>query len=98
MDDVREQRLAALRLANDVRRARAELKRQIADGVVSVAETLRHPSTVAARCSVLELLMSQRRWGRRKSAKFLAACAISESKSVGDLTERQRELLVEQLQ
>jgi hypothetical protein len=96
--DVGQQRIAALRIANAVRRARAELKRQIAQGSVSVLEVLRDPPSAADRCSVKELLMSQRHWGRSKTKRLLAHTEISEAKLVGDLTARQRQLLAAQLE
>ncbi len=37
-----------------------------------------------------DVLMSQRRWGSTRCRKFLAMFRISETKSVGSLTERQR--------
>ena len=45
--DHKKQQLAALQLANEARRARAQLKRQIADGTVSAAEILLDPPDVA---------------------------------------------------
>jgi hypothetical protein len=96
--NVGQQRIATLQIANAVRRARAELKRQIAQGSVSVLEVLRDPPSAVDRCSVRELLMSQRHWGRSKTRKLLAHTEISEAKLVGDLTERQRQLLATQLE
>jgi hypothetical protein len=90
-------RLAALRLANDVRRERAALKRRIAEGGLSAAEVLLDPSPVAAGCSLVDLLMSQRKWGRVKVSKFLARNQIAASKRISDLTDRQRQLLAAQL-
>ena len=40
--------------------------------------------------SVSELLMSQKRWGRTRCRKFLQSIGLSENKTVGSLTERQR--------
>ena len=90
-------RLATLRLANDVRRERAELKRRIAEGGLSAAEVLLDPSPVAAGCSLVDLLISQPRWGRVKVSKFLARNQIGASKRISDLTDRQRHLLAAQL-
>jgi hypothetical protein len=92
-----QQRLAALRLANNVRRARAELKREIAGARVSLADTLANPPPMAQSSLLAELLMSQPRWGRAKTRKFLTANQIGERKALQDLTQRQRELLVAQL-
>jgi hypothetical protein len=95
--DVRQQRIAALEMANAVRREKAELKREIARGDVSLRELLRAPTPAADRCSVRELLMSQRHWGRSKTRKLLGRSEIAETKLVGELTERQRELLADRL-
>jgi len=90
-------RLAALRLANDVRSERAALKRRIAEGGLSAAEVLLDPSPVAAGCSLVDLLTSQRKWGRVKVSKFLARNQIGASERISDLTDRQRQLLAAQL-
>jgi hypothetical protein len=92
------QRLRALERANEVRLARAELKRRIADGEASAAEVILACPWEADSWSVAELLMSQRRWGITRCRKFLARNQISEIKPIGKLTERQRHLLAAQLQ
>jgi hypothetical protein len=91
------QRLRALELANDVRRARASLKRQIAAGTISAASCLLDPPKAAQGCAVAEILLSQRGWGRVKCAKFLVQNEIAERKTVGDLTDRQRDRLAGEL-
>jgi hypothetical protein len=92
------QRLRALERANEVRLARAELKRRIAEGETSVAEVLQDPPYEAKSWAIGELLMSQRRWGSTRCRKFLSKHQIVETKPVGALTERQRRILVDQLQ
>ena len=92
------QRLRALERANEVRLARAELKRRIADGHVSAAEVILACPWEASSWSVAELLMSQRRWGITRCRKFLARNQISELKQIGQLTDRQRRLLAAGLQ
>jgi hypothetical protein len=42
---------------------------------------------------IMDLLMSQRRWGRTRCRKFLTSIQMSETKSIGSLTERQRRTL-----
>ena len=91
------QRLRALERANEVRLARAELKRRIADGAVSAAQVILESPPAASSWAVGDLLMSQRRWGRTRCYKFLARNQISEMKQVGALTERQRRLLAGEL-
>ena len=91
------QRLQALARANKVRLARAELKRQIADGEVSAADIILGCPQEVVSWPIGELLMSQRRWGDGRCRKFLAQFQISEVKRLGTLTERQRRLLASQL-
>jgi hypothetical protein len=91
------QRLRALERANEIRLARAALKRRIASGQVCVAEVILTPPCEAASWAIGELLMSQRRWGTTRCRKFLVRNQINETKTVGALTERQRRLLAAQL-
>ncbi len=91
------QRLRALERANEVRLARAELKRRIADGEVSAAEVILDPPWEACSWSVSDLLMTQRRWGTTRCRKFLLRNQVNETKQLGALTERQRRLLAAQL-
>lgn len=91
------QRLRALERANEVRLARAEIKRRIAEEELSAAEIILSCPWEVGTWSVADLLMSQRRWGISRCRKFLARIEISEVKAVGKLTERQRRLLVAEL-
>lgn len=91
------QRLQALERANEIRLARAELKRRIAYGAISAAEVILDPPVEANSWAISELLLSQRRWGSTRCRKFLLRNQISETKTVGALTERQRRLLAQQL-
>ena len=91
------QHLQALQRANRVRLARAELKRRIADGEVTAAEVILTSPWEASSMAIGDVLMSQRRWGGTRCRKFLAMFRISETKTVGSLTERQRHALAAQL-
>ncbi|HWF35974.1 MAG TPA: hypothetical protein VG295_11395 [Solirubrobacteraceae bacterium] len=84
------QRLRALERANQVRLARATLKRRIAEGKVPAASIILDSPWEASSWSVGDLLMSQRRWGSTRCHKFLRSLEISETKQIGTLTERQR--------
>ena len=44
-----------------------------------------------------DLLMSQRRWGRTRCQKLLAQIPMSEKKTVGSMTDRQRRSLAAML-
>jgi hypothetical protein len=98
MDTSEPQRLRALVRANEVRLARAGLKRRVGLGEVSAAEVLVACPPEASSMSVSDLLMSQRRWGTTRCRKFLARNQIVETKPIGKLTERQRLLLAKALQ
>ena len=86
--------MEALARANEVRLARAALKRDISAGQRSVTEVISDSPWEAESMSLSELLCSQRRWGRARSRKLLASAALGEGKKVGSLTERQRRILV----
>jgi hypothetical protein len=91
------QRLRALERANQVRLARADLKRRIAGGEVPAASIILDSPWEASSWSVGDLLMSQRRWGSTRCQKFLRGLEISETKQIGTLTERQRQALATHL-
>jgi hypothetical protein len=91
------QRMRALERANEIRLARAAIKRLIATGEVSAAEVILECPQAADSWPVGELLMSQRRWGSTRCRKFLSRNSIVETKPVGKLTERQRLLLASSL-
>lgn len=87
------QRLRALERANEVRLARAELKRRIAEGEIAAADVILNTPWQASSWTLGDLLMSQRRWGTTRCRKFLARAEVGEMKQIGTLTERQRRLL-----
>lgn len=87
------QHMQALQRANEVRLARAELKRNIGLGTLSVAEVIRTCPWEAASMTIAELLRSQPRWGTTRASKFIAGIGMPETKTVGSMTERQRALL-----
>jgi hypothetical protein len=84
------QHLLALRRANEVRLARADLKRRIAAGEVSAGEVILDCPWEAESMAVADLLMSQRRWGHTRCRNFLSGVPMSETKTVGSMTQRQR--------
>ena len=89
----RPQHLQALSRANQVRLARAELKRRVACGEITAGEVILESPWEADSMTVADLLMSQRRWGITRCRKVLAQIPVSETKTVGTLTDRQRHAL-----
>lgn len=87
------QHMQALELANRVRLARATLKRRVGTGELTAAEVIVTCPWEAESMPIMDLLMSQRRWGRTRCRKFLTSIRMSETKTVGSLTDRQRRTL-----
>ncbi len=91
------QHLCALARANEVRLAQADLKRKVLDGELSVAEVILDAPPEARRMPVAVLLKSQRRWGNTRCRKLLQGIPMSESKTLGTMTDRQRRALASAL-
>jgi hypothetical protein len=94
-----EQRTSALQLANHVRYVRAELKRELwtmthAQGMVRVADVLEAPIPELENMKVLTLLKSVYRLGDSKVNRLMTQAGISQTRTVGGITGRQRECLV----
>src|ERR1700730_5133975 len=97
MDPPGPQYMRALERANQVRLARAELKRRVATGEVDAATVILECPWEADSMAVADLLMSQRRWGQTRCRKFLRQIPMSEKKTIGSLTDRQRQALAAML-
>ena len=69
------------------------MKQLIAAGEISVVEAIVSDSPEIERMAVIELLLSQRRWGYARCRGLLMSVPLSESKTVGSMTARQRALL-----
>jgi hypothetical protein len=89
--------MRALERANQVRLARAELKRKVAAEEVDVADVILNCPWEAHSMAVADLLMSQRRWGQTRCRRFLAQIPMSEKKTIGSMTDRQRRTLAAML-
>ncbi len=85
-----DQRMEALKRANDIRVKRAKLKKDLKEGRVRIDEILRDPPEYVSTAKVFDMLMAVPKFGRVKAARFLNQCRISQSKTVGGLSERQR--------
>jgi hypothetical protein len=85
----REQRLGALRLANEIRSARAQLKKDLASGKIELAQILAQPECLRT-ARVRDVLLALPKIGSVKAGRILADCGIAHSKTLGGLTERQR--------
>jgi hypothetical protein len=87
------QHMRALERANAVRLARADLKRRVAEGDLTVGDVILDSPWEAESMTVGDLLTSQRRWGHTRCHKFLSRVPMSENKTIGSMTDRQRAAL-----
>jgi hypothetical protein len=84
----------ALRRANEIRVRRAQLKKDLKNGAVRIEEILRNPPAYVETAKVFDMLMAVPKFGRVKAARLLNQCRISQSKTVGGLSDRQRHELI----
>jgi hypothetical protein len=90
--------MQALARANQVRLARAAMKREIGAGRRSVIDAVAECPWEAESMTLSELLRSQRRWGRARARKLLTSIGLNEGKRLGTLTQRQVGILVRALE
>ena len=93
----REQRIKALRRANEIRTARAQLKRDMKAGKVKIEALLADPPEYVMSAKAFDMILAVPKYGRVKANKILTSCRISPSKTIGGLSERQRAELVQYL-
>jgi len=87
------QHLQALQRANAVRLARAELKRRVALREITAAEVVEAAPWETESMTVSDLLTCQHRWGDTRCRRVLQAIPMSENKTIGSMTDRQRRAL-----
>jgi hypothetical protein len=88
------QRMEALKRANEIRSRRAGLKRDLKAGRVKVHGLLLDPPDYLQTAKVFDLLLAVPKYGRVKVNRLLNHCRISPSKTLGGLSQRQRNELV----
>jgi hypothetical protein len=89
-----DQRMEALQRANEIRVRRAQLKRDLKTGSTEIALVLLTPPDEVMTAKVFDMLLAVPKLGRVRATRFLNQCRISQSKTVGGLTERQRSELL----
>ena len=92
-----DQRMEALKRANDIRTARAKLKKDLKASRASIHAILLDPPEYVLTAKVFDMLLAVPKYGRVKTNRILNQCRISPSKTIGGLSERQRAELVSQL-
>ena len=91
------QRMDALARANDIRTRRARLKKDLKAGRVQIHGLLLDPPEYLQTAKVFDLLLAVPKYGRVKVNRILTHCRISPSKTIGGLSQRQRNELVSYL-
>lgn len=88
----------ALRKANEIRTRRAQLKKELKSGDKDIIEVLTNPPEYLLTAKVVDLLLVVPKFGRVKATRVLTRCRISQAKTVGGLSDRQRAELIELLE
>lgn len=92
------QRMEALQKANHIRSQRAQLKKELKSGEADIVEVLTAPPEFLMTAKVIDLLLVVPKFGRVKATRVLTRCRVSQAKTVGGLSDRQRSELIELLQ
>ena len=92
-----DQRMEALKRANDIRSRRARLKKDLKAGKANIHALLLDPPEYVQTAKVVDMLLAVPKYGRVKVNKVLVQCRISPSKTIGGLSQRQRTELVSML-
>lgn len=80
-----------------MRFARVTLKRDLDERRALASDVIADPPAYTATMRVFTLLMAARGIGPSTAHRYMLTCRISAAKTVGGLTERQREVIVEHL-
>jgi hypothetical protein len=92
-----DQRMEALRRANQIRSRRAQLKKDLKSGRTSIGNVIADPPDFVMTAKVFDMLMAVPKYGKVKATRFLNTCRISQGKTIGGLSDRQRAELLELL-
>ena len=88
------QRLAALEHANHIRSWRAQLKRDLKADRIDLVDLLVAPPELLQTAKVFDFLLAVPKIGRVKANTILRQHDVSPSKTIGGLTNRQRDALI----
>jgi hypothetical protein len=86
--------MAALERANVVRTKRAQLKRALGAGRCTIGALLVDPPDYIETMKLFDLMLHLPKYGRVKVNKVLTQCRVSPTKTIGGLSQRQRDELV----
>ena len=87
------QRMEALHNANEIRSKRAKLKRDLKAGKTTPAEVIANPPEWLLNAKAYDVILATPKFGRVKTNRLFQQCRISPSKTIGGMTDRQRDEL-----
>lgn len=87
----------ALERANEIRSRRAHLKKDMKAGRVQIRVLLLNPPEYILTMKLFDLMLACPKYGRVKVNKILQWSRISPSKTIGGLSQRQRNEIVSML-
>lgn len=85
----------ALYRAQFVRCSRANARKMISRGEVSISELVLNPPEELTNMPLFELMMAQHQWGRKRVLNFLARNNLSERLGLQTMTTRQRKIFAD---
>lgn len=88
------QRETALAKANEIRKRRGDLKKQLKAGRADFGDLVYDPPEYLHTAKVVEFLLVLPRYGRARVSKVLRLAGLSTLTSFGSLTDRQRRELL----
>lgn len=88
-----EQRMAALEKAKQVRKERAEFKKQLKEGNLAITDALEAP--IMQRVKTYSLLISLPGVGKAKADEIMEKLSISSRSRIGSLGSKQKAGLIE---
>jgi hypothetical protein len=96
-DRTHDQRLRALAHGNQIRTARARLKRDLKAGRRGFVELLTDPPDEILTMKIIELILATPQVGRTKANRALVVCRVSPTRRIGGLSPRERAQLADHL-
>lgn len=89
--------MEALQRANEFRSLRAQLKKDLKAGAVSLVDIIATPPDYVLTAKVFDMLMAVPKYGKVKATRYLNHCRIAQGKTIGGLSDRQRSELIDVL-
>jgi hypothetical protein len=91
------QPMMALARGNELRLARAALKRRVRTGDLKARDVILTVPEEAGNMMIGTLLASQYRWAATRTERFLREIGMPETKTLGTMTDRQRKAIAGRL-